>query len=75
MLPVIILVAVAIPVLIVAFAAVSRRKTAGEQPAAEARASTEPAQAEYEQEFAQAEAYQEQWREEQHREHPDDRLY
>jgi len=74
-LPVIILVAVAIPVLIVGFAAVSRRKAAGEQPTPEAQATAADTQAEYEQEFAQAEAYQKQWREEQHREHPDDRLY
>jgi hypothetical protein len=75
MLPVIIFVAVAIPVLIIAFAAVSRRKAAGEQPTPEGQADAQATQEEYEQEFADAEAYQEQWREEQHRQHPDDRLY
>jgi hypothetical protein len=71
-LPVIIFVAVAVPLLLIAFAAVARKRTAGERP--EANDPTAAA-AEHEQEFADAEAYQEKWREEQHREHPDDRLY
>ena len=75
MLPVIIFVAVAIPVLLIAFAAVVRRRTAGERPEAVDPAAAATEQAEYEREFADAEAYQQQWREEQHREHPDDRLY
>jgi hypothetical protein len=75
MLPVIIFVAVAIPVLLIAFAAVVRRRTAGERPEAVDPAAAAAEQAEYEREFADAEAYQQQWREEQHREHPDDRLY
>jgi len=75
MLPVIIFVAVAIPILLIAFAAVARRKTAGERPEATDPAAAAAEQAEYEKEFADAEAYQEKWREEQHREHPDDRLY
>jgi hypothetical protein len=75
MLPVIIFVAVAIPVLLIAFAVVARRRTAGERPEAADPAAAAAEQAEYEREFADAEAYQEKWREEQHREHPDDRLY
>ncbi len=75
MLPVIIFVAVAVPLLLIAFAAVARRRTAGERPEAVDPAAASAEQAEYEQEFADAEAYQEKWREEQHREHPDDRLY
>ena len=75
MLPVIIFVAVAIPVLLIAFAAIARRKSAGERPEASDPAAAAAEQAEYEQEFADAEAYQEQWREEQHKLHPDDKLY
>ncbi len=75
MLPVIIFVAVAIPVLLIAFAAIARRKSAGERPEAADPAAAAAEQAEYEQEFADAEAYQEQWREEQHKLHPDDKLY
>jgi hypothetical protein len=75
MLPVIILVAIAVPVLIVAFTAVSRRKAAGEQATPEGQPNAAATQSEYEPEFEAAEAYQEQWRDEQHREHPDDRLY
>jgi hypothetical protein len=74
-LPVIIFVAVAVPLLLVAFAVVARRRTAGERPESRDPALAAAEQAEYEQEFADAEAYQEQRREEQHREHPDDRLY
>ena len=75
MLPVIIFVAVAIPILLVAFAAVAKRRAAGERPEAADPAAAAAEQEEYEREFADAEAYQEKWREEQHREHPDDRLY
>jgi hypothetical protein len=74
-LPVIIFVAVAVPLLLIAFAAIVRRRTAGERPEATDPAATAAEQEEYEKEFADAEAYQEQWREEQHREHPDDKLY
>ena len=71
MLPWIILAAVAVPILIAAFA-VSRRSTAaGEHPADE----TPAEQARIEQEFADAEAYQEQWRKEEHKEHPPESLY
>jgi hypothetical protein len=74
-LPVIILVAVAVPLLALAFAAVWRRRAAGERPPAQDDAAAAATQAEYEDEFEQAEEYQAEWREEQHREHPDDRLY
>ena len=75
MLPVIIFVAVLVPLLLIAFAAVVRRNSAGERPEAPDPAAAAAEQAEYEQEFADAEAYQEQWREEQHKLHPDDKLY
>jgi hypothetical protein len=74
-LPVIIFVAVAIPVLVIAFVAVRRRTAAGEEPTPEGGATVAETQQEYEDEVAQAEAYQEQWREEQREQHPDDRLY
>jgi hypothetical protein len=69
-LPVIIFAAVAVPLLVLAFVGIRRR-------AARARAEpVDPAvQDEYEREFEDADAYQEQWREEQHKLHPDDRLY
>jgi hypothetical protein len=70
MLPVIVFVAVAVPLLLLAFVGI-RRRMAGEE-AGTADAAT---QEEYEREFEDAEAYQEQWREEQHKLHPDDRLY
>jgi hypothetical protein len=59
-LPWIILAVVAVPLLIIAFAAARRTKVAGEHPVPEDAAT----QARIEQEFADAEAYQEQWREE-----------
>jgi hypothetical protein len=71
MLPVIIFVAVAVPLLLLAFVGIRRRMAGGEAPAAAGPATQE----EYEREFEDAEAYQEQWREEQHKLHPDDRLY
>jgi hypothetical protein len=70
-LPVIILVAVAIPVLVIAFVATRRSKAAGEHPAGEDDAD----RLRTDQEFAEAEAYQEEWRKEQHEEHPPDSLY
>ena len=71
MLPWIILAAVAVPVLIAAFA-VSRRKTAaGEHPPGETAAEHER----IEHEFEDAEAYQEKWREEEHKKHPPESLY
>jgi hypothetical protein len=71
MLPVIIFVAVAVPLLLIGFVAMRQRasREAAEEPADAAT------QEEYEREFADAEAYQEQWREEQHKLHPDDKLY
>ncbi|HEX6762375.1 MAG TPA: hypothetical protein VF094_06215 [Gaiellaceae bacterium] len=63
MLPVVIFVVVAIPVLLIGFAAVKARTRAAEHPAGEDAA----ARAEIEAEFEAAERYQEQWRGEQHR--------
>jgi uncharacterized membrane protein len=67
LLPVVIIVVVAIPVLLLAFRAVTRSKAAGEHPAAEDPRAIERT----EQEFAAAEAYQEQWREEEKKHQPD----
>jgi hypothetical protein len=58
--PWIIMALVAVPLVVIAYAATRRRTVAGEHPAgedAEARARTE-------QEFAEAEAYEAKWREE-----------
>ena len=60
MIPWIILAVVAVPLLVVAFRAASRTKSAGEHPVPEDAAAI----ARTEQEFAEAEAYQERWREE-----------
>ncbi|HST18648.1 MAG TPA: hypothetical protein VLK36_13325 [Gaiellaceae bacterium] len=60
MVPWIILAVVAVPLLVIGFAAMRRRTLAGEHPAnedAHRRAQTE-------QEFSEAEAYEAQWREE-----------
>jgi hypothetical protein len=59
-LPVFIFVAVAIPVLLIAFVTVKARKREGEHTPGEDAA-------EIEAEFAEAERYQAEWREEQHR--------
>ena len=75
MLPVIIFAAVAVPLVVLAFVASRRRADAGEHETTGDAAVDEATQQEYEDEFAQAEAYQEQWREEQHEQHPDDKLY
>ena len=69
LLPVIILVVVAIPILIIAFRATQRTKQAGEHPVPEDDATRQ----EIEKEFAAAEAYQEQWREEE-KKHPRDTI-
>ena len=69
LLPVIILVVVAIPILIIAFRATQRSKQAGEHPLPEDDATRQ----EIENEFAAAEAYQEQWREEE-KKHPRDSI-
>lgn len=63
MLPVLIFVVVAIPVLLIGFVTVKARTRAAEHPADEDAAT----RAEIEAEFDEAERYQEQWREEQHR--------
>ena len=67
LLPVIIIVIVVIPLLVVAFRAATRSKSAGEHPVTEDAATVERT----EQEFAAAEAYQEQWREEEKKHQPD----
>jgi hypothetical protein len=68
-LPIIIVAVIAIPLLVIAFAAMRRTKNEGEHPAGE----TDADRRRTEQEFAQAERYQEQWREEQHSQpHPHD---
>ncbi len=71
MLPVIIIAAVAIPVLVIAFMATRRSTASGEHPPDE----DDAARLRTEQEFADAEAYQEQWREDEHKQHPPDSLY
>jgi uncharacterized membrane protein len=68
-LPVLVFVLVAVPLLVIAFVAMRRTRTAGEHPTPEDAA----AQARIEEEFAAAEAYQEQWREEE-RKHPRDTI-
>ena len=60
MLPVIIFVAVAVPLLVAAFVIARRRSSAGERPVTE----TDAERRRTEQEFEAAERYQEQWREE-----------
>ena len=65
MLPLIIIVVVAIPLLVVAFRTAGRSKATGEHPVPE----NDRIQQRTEQEFADAEAYQEQWREEE-KKHP-----
>jgi type III secretory pathway component EscV len=58
--PVIIFVAVAVPILVIGFLVTRRSTAAGEHPAAESAAD----RARTEEEFEEAERYQEQWREE-----------
>ncbi len=73
MLPVIIIAAVVVPLLVIAFAATRRSRAAGEHPAVEDDAT----RARTEQEFAAAEAYQAEWRAEERAEeqkHPRERL-
>ncbi len=67
LLPVIIIVVVAIPVLLLAFRAATRSRAAGEHPVAEDALAVERT----EQEFAAAEAYQEEWRAEEKKHQPD----
>ena len=62
MLPVVIFVAVAIPLLVIAFLAVRRTAGAGEHPVDE----TESDRERTEQEFEEAEQYEAEWREQNH---------
>ena len=71
MLPWIILAVVAVPVLVVAFAATRRKTQAVEYPAGDTAAEHER----IEHEFEDAEAFQEKWREEEHRKHPPESGY
>jgi hypothetical protein len=68
-LPVIVFVAVAIPVLVIAFAVIRKRTATGEVP--------EPGdtEQEYEDEFKQSEKLQEQWRKEHQGEIDEDKFY
>jgi hypothetical protein len=70
-LPWIIVAVVAVPVLVVAFAATRRKTQAVEHPVGETAADHER----IEHEFEDAEAYQEKWREEEHKKHPPESLY
>ena len=70
MLPVIIFVAVAIPLLVLGFLARRRSAGAAEHPAAE----TDADRARNEREFEESERYQAEWREEQHKHQGDPRL-
>ena len=63
MLPVIIIAAIAIPLLVIAFLAVRRSSTAGEHPSNE----TDADRLRTEQEFEEAERYQAELREREHR--------
>jgi hypothetical protein len=67
MLPVIVFVAVALPLLVLAFLAVRKARATGEHPVPASAAE----QARIEEEFAAAEAYQEEWREEEKKHHRD----
>ncbi len=69
MLPIVIIAAVAIPLLAIAFFASRRSTKAGEHPVAE----TDAHRRLIEQEYEESERYQAQWREEQH-DHPPDPL-
>jgi hypothetical protein len=66
-LPIVIIAAVAIPLLAIAFFASRRRVSEGEHPAAETDAHREL----IEQEYEESERYQAEWREEQHHNPPD----
>jgi hypothetical protein len=61
-LPVVIVAAVAIPLLVIAFLAARRSADAGEHPAGE----TDEDRQRMEQEFEESERYQAEWRKEQH---------
>jgi len=66
-LPIVIIAAVAIPLVVIAFLTARRSTKAGEHPVNE----TDADRLRTEQEFAEAERYQAEWREEQHK-HPHD---
>jgi len=68
-LPVVIFVAVGIPLLVIVFVVTRRSVDAGEHPATE----TDADRRRIEQEFEESERYQAEWRKEQH-EHPPDSL-
>ncbi len=68
MLPVVILAAIAIPLLVLAFATMRRSNNAGEHPVGE----TDADRLRTEQEFEESERYQAEWRKE--HEHDDDTL-
>ena len=70
MIPWIIFAVVAVPLVVVGFAASRRRTVGGERPASEDAA----ARARTEQEFAEAEAYEAKWREEDKKKFHDERL-
>ncbi len=63
MLPVIVFVAVALPLLVIGFLAVRRSKSAGEHPATE----TDEARLRTEREFEESERLQAEWRDEEHK--------
>ena len=70
MLPVLIIAAVAVPILVLAFAAARRRNAAGEHPTGESDAE----RLLVEKEFEDSERYQEEWRQEQHEHRHDEPL-
>ena len=70
MIPWIILAVVAVPVLVIGFAATRKRTAAAEHPVGE----TAQRRAETEREFAEAEAYEAEWRDEDKRRFHEERL-
>jgi type III secretory pathway component EscV len=68
--PILIFAAIAIPLLVIAFLAMRRTRTAGEHPAGETAADRQRT----EDEFEEAERYQTEWREEHHSEVRDELL-
>ena len=75
MLPVIIFVAVAVPLLVVGFVARRRSSANGENGPQEDESARLATEEEYEREFQESEEYQAKWRDEQHKRQPDDNLY
>jgi hypothetical protein len=69
-LPVVIFVAVAIPLFVIGFVAVRRRTAQGEHPSTETEADRERT----EHEFDEAEQYQDEWREQNHEQLREERL-